>query len=212
MFGDAQNGKNQPAMPKPSNIEIVFVCTLNEFYNGANKVVKYKREKLRHDAKSTEIVEETLQVQVKPGFSEETVLELKEQGNESLGHPRSSVFIKFKQAAHSNFKRIKGNDLIYTHKISLVDSLKGDPVVFQHFDGRTVSVGIDSLISPQSVKIVRGEGMPVHKENADSEVQVLGLERMEKGDLYIRFEIEFPTELREEQKSQLLEVLKGERS
>jgi len=31
--------------------------------------------------------------------------------------------------------------------------------------------------------------------------------RMDKGDLYLRFEIEFPKELTSEQKSQLLEVL-----
>jgi len=71
MFGDAQNGKQQPPMPKPSPIEIVFECTLAEFYNGANKLATFKREKLRHDAKSTELVEEQLKMQVRPGFSED---------------------------------------------------------------------------------------------------------------------------------------------
>ena len=130
MFGDAQNGKQQPPMPKPSPIEIVFECTLAEFYNGANKLATFKREKLRHDAKSTEIVEEQLKMQVRPGFSETTVIEVKEQGNESLGHKRGSLFIKFRQLPDANYKRIKQNDLVFTHRISLVDSLRGNPVVF----------------------------------------------------------------------------------
>ena len=68
-------------------------------------------------------------------------------------------------------------------------------------------MAIDSLISPQSVKLVRGEGMPIHQDNAEPEALIRDVARMDKGDLYLRFEIEFPKELTSEQKSQLLEVL-----
>jgi hypothetical protein len=43
MFGDALNGKQEPPMRKPSPIEMVFECSLAEFYNGANKHATFKR-------------------------------------------------------------------------------------------------------------------------------------------------------------------------
>jgi DnaJ-class molecular chaperone len=49
--------------------------------------------------------------------------------------------------------------------------------------------------------------MPIHQDNAEPEALIRDVARMDKGDLYLRFEIEFPKELTSEQKSQLLEVL-----
>jgi DnaJ family protein B protein 4 len=125
---------------------------------------------------------------------------LKEQGNEAAGHPNGDINVSFKQTADSQFRRVKGNDLVYSHQISLVDALRGEPVVFKHFDGRTVSVCIDELISPQTVKLVRGEGMPIHKKFADPHILIRTLDQMEKGDLYIRFDLSFPQHLSQEQK------------
>lgn len=112
------------------------------------------------------------------------------------------------QVPDEAFRVIKGTDLVYTKKISLVDALKGEPVVFKHFDGRHVSVAVDAAISPQTVKLVRGEGMPISKEDSnDPGARIESVQNMEKGDLYIRFDVEFPKSLREDQRQALLEIL-----
>jgi len=58
-------------------------------------------------------------IEVKPGYSESTVLNFPTKGNEAHAHKPSQLLIKFKQVAHEQFRR-NGNDLIYTHPITLV--------------------------------------------------------------------------------------------
>jgi DnaJ-class molecular chaperone len=68
-----------------------------------------------------------MNIEVKPGFSEESVLTFPSLGNEAYAHRPSSLVVKFKQAGHSNYKRNK-NDLIYVHKISLEHALISEPI------------------------------------------------------------------------------------
>ena len=63
-------------------------------------------------------VKEELQIEVKPGYSEETVLEFPSKGNQAHAMKPSKLLVKFKQMPHDNYRR-KGNDLIYTQKINL---------------------------------------------------------------------------------------------
>jgi hypothetical protein len=49
-------------MAKPLAIDVLVECTLAEFYNGSQKTVKFFKSKLRHDGKSVERVEESLNV------------------------------------------------------------------------------------------------------------------------------------------------------
>ena len=66
-------------------------------------------------------------IEVKPGFSDKDVLTFPNKGNEAYGHPPSKLLIKFKEVPHESFQR-KGQELIYTHKISLEDALLAQPV------------------------------------------------------------------------------------
>ena len=66
-------------------------------------------------------------MEVKPGFSEETVLKFHNLGNEAYAHRPSVLVIKFKQTAHPNFRRNK-DDLIYVHHITLEEALLSEPV------------------------------------------------------------------------------------
>jgi DnaJ-class molecular chaperone with C-terminal Zn finger domain len=54
--------------------------------------------------------------------------------------------------------------------------------------------------SPKSVKKVPGEGMPIHNEKINAKNFNKPLE---KGDLYIKFDIVFPKTLTEEQKLEI---------
>lgn len=61
-------------------------------------------------------------IEVKAGFTDETVLEFPNEGHESIGQKTGILRIKFKQTPDPFFKWIS-NDLIYTYPISLADAL-----------------------------------------------------------------------------------------
>ena len=51
-------------------------------------------------------------VDVKPGYSEQTVLTFPLKGNERFANTQSKLIVKFKQTPHENYRR-KGDDLTY---------------------------------------------------------------------------------------------------
>ena len=118
MLGDAFGGKNQPILPAPEDIEVTLECSLYELYNGCLKKVTYDKNILTHDGKTVISRREELNVEVKPGFSETTIVSYPSKGNEAAGHKPSKLVIKFKQTPHPNYRR-KDTDLIYTHSITL---------------------------------------------------------------------------------------------
>lgn len=127
MFGDAFAGQGQHAIPAPQNIEITLECSLHEFYNGCLKHIEFEREVLTHDGKTTRGERVEMNVEVKPGFSEATVLEFPTKGNEAHAHKPSKLVIRFAQVPHDSYRR-NGNDLIYTQKITLEQALVSEPV------------------------------------------------------------------------------------
>lgn len=87
---------------------------------------------------------------------------------------------------HPIFKR-KNDNLLMTKKINLYDALAGSKIKIDLIDGRSVVLSPEpnETVQNDSVKRIKNEGMP--KRNNPHE----------KGDLFIKFEVEFP------QKSQL---------
>ena len=99
--------------------------------------------------------------------------------------PGNLLFI-INELPHDIFRREK-NDLHMTLKISLKEALLGFEKDFEHLDGHKVSVRKDGISQPGDVIKVSGEGMPVHQSP-------------DKGDLFVKLEIVFPTVLTEKQK------------
>jgi len=66
---------------------------------------------------------------------------------------------------HNVFKR-KGADLYIEKKISLLESLTGTYFNVTHLDGTklTISTAPGEVISPNTVKVVKGKGMPFYKD------------------------------------------------
>ena len=58
------------------------------------------------------------------------------------------------------FKR-NGDDLIYHHKISLLDSLLSTPIHFTTIDNEKIEIAVDEVISATTVKVIEGKGMPI---------------------------------------------------
>jgi DnaJ family protein B protein 13 len=94
---------------------------------------------------------------------------------------------------------VNKNDLVYTHKTSLVDILRCLPFEVETFDGRKLVVAPDNVQSPAYAKCVAGEGMPIY-EGLEASLNGGGKSR---GNLYIKFDVEFPKQLSKAQKDKI---------
>ncbi|PKI85157.1 hypothetical protein MVES1_001451 [Malassezia vespertilionis] len=96
----------------------------------------------------------------------------------------ASIIFELRQTPHSAFE-VSGLDLRATVRITLLEALQGfSRTVLTHLDGRRIRVTKPKgqVVRPNEVDVVLGEGM-----------MDLGNTRR-RGDLYLAYEIEFPTD------------------
>jgi DnaJ-class molecular chaperone len=131
---------------------------------------------------------------VKPGFSDKTELIFKGYGHQAEGCKTSNLVVTFEQESHCVFKR-SGDNLVMKYKVSLTQAIKGMPIYVKTLDGRNITLMVDELISPKTCKEVEGEGMPNNQGC--------------KGNLYIKFDIEFPVQFSTEARASIVNALKA---
>jgi len=95
---------------------------------------------------------------------------------------------------HSLYQR-DGDDLIHHAKIPLVRSLTGCTLNLATLDGREVIVGVNDVIHPGYEKVLAGEGMPSFDEVG------------KRGDLIIKYTVEYPATLNDQQRHLLKAAL-----
>lgn len=115
-----------------------------------------------------------------------TELRFKGEGNHLAGNLVGDLIIKFQQDNHT-FVREK-NDLVYRHKISLKDALNAAPIQFKTIENEKIHLGVDEVIQPNTVKVIKGKGMPIYNDDPLSPV----LMNHSRGDLIVKFDIQFP--------------------
>lgn len=138
--------------------------------------------------------EEILTIDIKPGWKKGTKITFPKKGNEARNVTPSDLVFIIEERAHPRFRR-DGNDLICTHKISLVEALTGCTVQVVTLDERTLNIPVKSIVSPTYEEVVQGEGMPITREPS------------RKGNLRIKFQIKFPTSLTGDQKAAIQQLL-----
>lgn len=186
-------------------IDINLECTLEELYNGCVKTVKYNKRAISYDLRTTEDKEVFVDVEIFKGYDKNTIIPFKGMGNEAPGVKNSDLIIHIKEKKHKCFTRVNKNDLIYTHKIDLAQALNSEPVKLTTLDNRILSISVDEIISPSTVKVVYGEGMPIYQK----ELSVRDL-NIKKGDLYIKFDIKFPEYIDPAKKMEITSLLESE--
>ena len=92
------------------------------------------------------------------------------------------------------------------HKIPLVKALNSEPVCLYTLDERKLAISIDEIISPATVKVVPGEGMPIY----DKDLSKSRGDKIKKGDLYIKFNIIFPEYIDPSKKKRIIILLQPE--
>jgi len=168
----------------------------------------------------------TLSILVKPGWKKGTKISFVNEGDEGPGLIASDIEFIVQEKENSDPGYVRdGNNLIYTHKLSLSDALTDhNGLQVRTLDSRIISIACPEVVSPFYEKIIlgssssialcesyfmwlsqcvlvcvlSGEGMPISKKPGT------------KGDLIVRFHILFPKYLNGEKRNKIKELLAGE--
>lgn len=103
--------------------------------------------------------QQKVDVFIRPGMLATEQLLFKGSGDQQPGQPATDLIVCFKLINDDKFSRQGGNDLIYRHKTSLVDVIQCAPVFLTTLDGRRLRIPVDQVMSPNTVKVVSGEGL-----------------------------------------------------
>lgn len=118
------------------------------------------------------------------------------EADEKPGEIAGDVIFICKEKAHPVYKRV-GDDLFMTKVITLNEALTGCGFYIEHVDGteKYVETSANEIVKPNDVLAVEGQGMPRNGS------------LFTRGNIYIKFEIKFPTSLNAEQAKSLKKLL-----
>ncbi|XP_054794422.1 uncharacterized protein LOC129299944 [Prosopis cineraria] len=140
------------------------------------------------------IVDEILKIDVVPGWKKDTIITFPGKGNQvQRKSAAADLIIGVEEKPHAIFKR-EGNDLITTHKISLSEVLTGKTIKVTTLDRREIEASVTEIVEPDNEIVIQDEGMPSANRPG------------EKGNLIIKFDIVFPSQLSTLQKCQLRKI------
>ncbi|KAG6575786.1 DnaJ protein ERDJ3B, partial [Cucurbita argyrosperma subsp. sororia] len=132
-------------------------------------------------------------VDIEKGMQDGQEVTFYEDGEPMIDGEAGDLRFRIRTAPHDIFKR-EGNDLHATITITLVQALVGFEKSLKHLDEHLVEIGTKGITKPKEVRKFKGEGMPLHFST-------------KKGDLYVTFEVLFPTSLTEDQKTNIQKIL-----
>ncbi len=124
-----------------------------------------------------------------------SVQEFEHAADEHPDHAAGHIIYQIRTIPHPRFER-KGNDLHYTQTISLLEALTGFKKEISHLDGHIVPLTSDKVTPHGQVLKISKEGMPHHGAAST------------KGDLYVKYVVEFPKTLTNEQKDGFATIFK----
>ncbi|WVY93853.1 hypothetical protein V8G54_032941, partial [Vigna mungo] len=106
------------------------------------------------------LVEEVLIVEVQHGWKKGTKLTYLEKGGD-LEHYRLANLVLFVYEKLDRVYTRDVNDLVVTHKISLMEALTKSTVNLDTLYGRNLTMPIDQIIHLEYEEVVEREGMPL---------------------------------------------------
>lgn len=162
---------------------------------GEGNVIKEK-DKCK-DCKGEKVVQnkKLIEVDIEKGANDGKRYTFTGESDEFPDVDPGDIIIELMQEKHKKFVR-KGADLVYNAEITLLEALTGFKLVIEHLDKRKVIIENKpgDIIKPGMLKTVPDLGMPFYEKN------------FEHGNLYLNFNITFPTALDNAQKEQIEKV------
>jgi len=195
-FGGAFGGSRQGGKRKGAAVRCQVGVTLEELYRGRTKTMRITRKRLNADGQSVRTESKELAIEIQRGWKAGTTITFEGEGDETARTAPGDVQFVIAQKPHAVFER-EGDDLVKTVQITLKQALCGVSVNVVTLDKRRLKVPVtERAISPGYEHRVRGEGMPIRKTGG-----------AKFGDLVLRFKIQFPERLNEQQKEAISRCL-----
>jgi len=175
--------------------QVEIKVPISEIYHGSHKKFKIKSPRF-HNMNSSYEEEKILEFDIKPGWKDGTKITFNEAGEQDhpSSKPKDLQFI-IKTLNSENLKRLNDDDLEITHTLPLKDALCGGVINIDHISGKTLKLQLKGITTPDTIRILQNEGMPNSKNPS------------QKGQLHIKFHIEFPEHLSNEKKKELEKIL-----
>lgn len=133
------------------------------------------------------VVDATIDVNIEKGMRDGESLTFPRMAEERPGMLPGSVILKLKTNKHALFAR-RGDDLHMDLKVDLRESLLGWSQTVRHLDGHSVEVSTLSTTRYNQVIKAANEGMPLRDDPATY------------GDLLLKVQVDFPSQLDAKQK------------
>lgn len=194
------NGAGMKTMMRQMGPMIQRFQTVCPDCGGEGETIKDKDRCKKCRGKKTGIERKVLHVPVDKGTPSGKKVMFAGEGDQMPGLEPGDVVFEIEQKPHSRFIR-RGDDLIYKAKVHLYTALAGGQIHIQHLDTQpryvVVNIYPGEVIQPDSVKMIRGQGMPSERHH-------------DLGNLYIQFEVDFPEHVQPlslEQKNGLKSIL-----
>ncbi|KAI8384279.1 uncharacterized protein BYT42DRAFT_493057 [Radiomyces spectabilis] len=187
-------GFRQAQPQKPPAIKRPLPISLEDLYTGTTKRLKVTR-KLRDGATGRPVTtDKILTINVKAGWKAGTKIRFPGEGDELENGQAQDIEFIVEEKPHPVFQR-EGDNLRMNITLSLVEALTGFSRVIKTLDGRSLNVNnSNSIIHSGQESRVSNEGMPNSKTGR-------------KGDLIIKYTVNFPTSLTPAQKEGIKKVL-----
>ena len=191
-FTQQNQNMNEPPSDQSSSYDtnVVIALSLADAFNGVNqRPVHVQYEDEAHAMQS-----ETMLINVPPGIPAGFKMSIQGRGNviPNSGGLRGTLHLEISVEEHPQFRREGDADLVVEHRVSLKDALCGFAFDLAHLNGRSYKFNCK----------------PCSITGSMNETKVLpGLGYTENGALKIRFSIELPTSLTEEQVAALSAIL-----
>lgn len=149
--------------------------------NGEGEVIHEKDRCKECDGRKVNKEVKVLEVHVDKGMKHGQKITFSGEADQSPNTEPGDIILVLQEKDHEEFRR-DGNDLHICHTIGLVEALCGFQFTLAHLDGRHLVIKYPpgKVIEPGCTRVVRGEGMPQYRNP------------FEKGDLYIKFDVQFP--------------------
>ena len=184
------------------DLEVKCSCTLKEFFEGCTKTLPFFRTITQGDGLTTADERIEKEIEIKPGMKPGTVLRFVGEGNKFPNKLAGDLIVKIDEEEHESIRRV-GDNLIYRHKINLCDALTVAAVEFKTLEGEIIKFRPDDIITPEFMQVFPGKGMPIYNDDPLSPL----MREHDRGDFILKFQIEFPSSLSDEQKDRLVHVL-----
>ena len=206
------NNKNKI---KPKNVTYKLEIELSDAYFGSRKKIKINRNRIckkcsennqlnssnlnceECNGKKYSLQLKEIQLIIKPGTFSGCKVTFKGEGEEYVGYSPGDIIFEFLVKENKNFLR-KGSDLYIFRNLSIGEWLGIDLILINLFDKLKFYVNKNKIvINPGEIKTIIGKGFPFYDNDAHN------------GNLHIKFNILFPSEINLDQKNIIKNTFEG---